>query len=45
MIGKKMQEALNAHVTAELFSANLYLAMSAWCHAKAFQGFGHWLRV
>ncbi len=45
MIGKKMQEALNAHVTAELFSANLYLAMSAWCHGKAFKGFGHWLRV
>jgi ferritin len=45
VIGKKMQDALNAHVTAELFSANLYLAMSAWCHAKAFKGFGHWLRV
>ena len=40
-----MQEALNAHVTAELFSANLYLAMSAWCHGKSFKGFGHWLRV
>jgi ferritin len=45
VISKKMQEALNAHVTTELFSANLYLAMSAWCHGKAFKGFGHWLRV
>ncbi len=45
MISKKMQEALNAHVTAELYSANLYLAMSAWCHGRAFRGFGHWLRV
>lgn len=45
MISKKMQEALNAHVTAELFSANLYLAMSAWCQAKSFKGFGRWLRV
>ncbi len=45
MISKKMQEALSAHATAELFSANLYLAMSAWCCGKAFKGFGHWLRV
>lgn len=45
MISKKMQDALNAHVTAELFSANLYLAMSAWCHARSFKGFGRWLRV
>ena len=45
MIGKTMQDALNAHVTAELYSANLYLAMSAWCHGRAFRGFGHWLRL
>ncbi len=45
MIGKKMQDAINAHVTAELYSANLYLAMSAYCEAKAYKGFGRWLRV
>jgi ferritin len=45
MIGKKMQDALNAHVTAELYSANLYLAMSAYCESKAYKGFGRWLRV
>jgi ferritin len=45
VISKKMQEALNAHVTAELYSANLYLAMSAYCDAKAYKGFGRWLRV
>ncbi|HVP67246.1 MAG TPA: ferritin [Anaeromyxobacteraceae bacterium] len=45
MIGPKIQDALNAHVTAELFSANLYLAMSAYCESKAFKGFARWLRV
>lgn len=45
MINRKMQDALNAHVTAELFSATLYLAMSAWSDAKAFKGFGRWLRI
>ncbi len=45
MIGQKMQDALNAHVTNELFSANLYLAMSAHCEGKAYAGFARWLRV
>jgi ferritin len=45
MISKKMQAALEGHVGAELESAYLYLAMSAWCEAKAFKGFGRWLRI
>jgi ferritin len=45
MIAAKVQDALNKHVTAELFSSNLYLAMSAWCEANASKGFGRWLRV
>lgn len=45
MISKKMQAALEGHIGAELESAYLYLAMSAWCEAKAFKGFGRWLRV
>jgi len=45
MIAAKVQDALNKHVTAELFSSNLYLAMSAWCEANAYKGFGRWLRV
>jgi ferritin len=45
MISKKMQEALNAHVTAELYSANLYLAMSAFCDGRSYKGFARWLRV
>jgi ferritin len=40
-----MQEALNRHVQQETFSSYLYLAMSAWCEAKAWKGFARWLRV
>jgi ferritin len=45
MIGPKMQEALNRHVLAETGSSYLYLAMSAWCEARAWKGFARWLRV
>ena len=45
MIGPRMQEALNRHVQHESFSSYLYLAMSAWCEAKAWKGFARWLRV
>jgi len=45
MISPKMLEALSSHVQEELYSANLYLAMSAYCESKAFKGFGRWLRV
>jgi len=45
MISQKMQDALNAHVTAELYSANLYLAMSSFCDGHSYKGFGRWLRV
>ncbi len=45
MIGPKMQEALNRHVQHETFSSYLYVAMSAWCEAKAWKGFARWLRV
>jgi ferritin len=45
MIAAKVQDALNKHVTAELHSSNLYLAMSAWCEASAYKGFARWLRI
>ena len=45
MITPRMQEALNRHVQQESFSSFLYLAMSAWCEAKAWKGFARWLRV
>jgi ferritin len=45
MIAKKIQDAINAQISLEQYSAQLYLAMSAHCETKSFRGFAHWLRV
>jgi ferritin len=45
MISKKVQDALNAQINVEQYSAQLYLAMSAHCEGKSFRGFAHWLRI
>ena len=45
MINHKIQDALNAQINLEQYSAQLYLAMSAHCESKSFRGFAHWLRV
>jgi len=45
MISKTMQDALNAQINLEQFSAQLYLAMSAHCAGKSFKGFSQWLKV
>jgi ferritin len=45
MISQSMQSGLNSHIQAEKYSSYLYLAMSAYCEAKNFAGFGRWLRV
>jgi len=45
MISKTMQDALNAQINLEQYSAQLYLAMSAHCASKSFKGFAQWLRI
>ncbi|MBM4032076.1 MAG: ferritin [Planctomycetes bacterium] len=45
MLSKKMEEALNKQLNAELFSSYLYLAMAADFEAKNLPGFAHWLKV
>jgi ferritin len=45
VISKTMQDALNAQINVEQYSAQLYLAMGAHCELKSFRGFAHWLRV
>ena len=45
MLSKKMQEALNAHLNAEYYSAYLYLSMAAYCEAINLKGFANWFRV
>lgn len=42
MISKKMQEALNAQINAEMWSAYLYLSMSMDAADKGLGGSAHW---
>ena len=45
IISKKMQEAINGQINEELYSAYLYLSMSADFSTKNFSGFANWMRV
>ena len=45
MISQSMQDALNAQINVEQYSAQLYLAMGAHCESLSYRGFAHWLRV
>ncbi len=45
MLGKKIEEAINAQINAEMWSAYLYLSMAAWCHANGNPGMGNWFEV
>ena len=45
MLNKRVEEAINAQINAELWSAYLYLSMAAWCHANGNPGMGKWFEV
>ncbi len=45
MISKKMEEALNGQVNAELYSAYLYLSMESYFKSLDLNGFANWMRV
>ncbi len=45
MISRKMQDALNEQVNAELYSAYLYLSMEAQFESMNLPGFANWMRV
>ena len=42
---KKLLDAFNEQIKNELYSAYLYLAMSAYFEAKNLPGFAHWMMV
>lgn len=44
MMTEKLQNALNEQVTAEMWSANLYLAMSFYLEREGYTGFAAWLK-
>jgi len=45
MISKKMEEALNGQVNAEMYSAYLYLSMESYFKSLNLNGFASWMRV
>lgn len=45
MISKKMSEALNSHMNLELYSANMYLAMSSCANEMGLKGAANWFFV
>ncbi len=45
MLSQTLQNALNEQIKYELFSAYVYLAMSAYSENQNLQGFAHWMRV
>ncbi len=45
MLSKKMQDAINAQINAELWSAYLYLSMSMDASNKGLKGVANWFRV
>ena len=44
MISEKLQNAINEQITAEMWSANLYLSMSFYFACEGFDGFAHWMK-
>ena len=45
MIGKKMLDAINKQINAEIYSAYLYLSMSAYFSGMSLNGFANWMKV
>ena len=45
MLNKKVEEAINAQINAEMWSAYLYLSMAAHCHANGQPGMAKWFEV
>ena len=45
MLSKVVQDTINEQIKNELYSAYLYLSMSAHCEAANLHGCAHWMRV
>ncbi len=45
MLSTRMQDAMNEQIKNELYSAYLYLAMSAYFESENLPGFAHWMRL
>ncbi|MCU0848134.1 MAG: ferritin [Spirochaetes bacterium] len=45
MIKPVIEEAINSQINKELYSAYLYLSMSAYFHGRNLEGFANWMEV
>ena len=45
MISKKMEDALNEQVNAEMYSAYMYLSMESYFKSQNLNGFANWMRI
>lgn len=45
MINESMQKAINEQINKELYSAYLYLSMSAYFETRNLPGFAHWMKL
>jgi ferritin len=45
MLGKRLEEAINEQINKELYSAYLYLSMSAYCEAENLPRAARWMRI
>lgn len=45
MISEKLESAFNEQINAELYSAYLYLSMSAYFESEDYSGFANWMMV
>ena len=45
MLDKKMEDAINSQINAEMYSAYLYYSMSAYFDSLSLSGFAHWMRT
>ncbi len=45
MISKRLQDAINAQINAEMWSAYLYLSMSSYCQNEGYVGMANWFAI
>lgn len=45
MISKRLEEAFNAQINAEMWSAYLYLSMSSYCQHTGYPGMANWFAI
>lgn len=44
-VDSTLQNAINRHINAEIYSSYLYLSMATYCESMDLPGFAHWMRV